>query len=46
MDIDAYRIGGWPPLDEDVEAAFGHLHELKNEIFFGSLTEAAMREFE
>jgi uncharacterized protein (TIGR04255 family) len=46
LDIDAYREGAWATSDPGIETTFSDLRELKNLIFFSSLTETALRQFE
>jgi len=46
LDIDAYRLGQFPPQREVLERHLGELRSYKNAIFFGSLTEDFIRSFE
>jgi uncharacterized protein (TIGR04255 family) len=46
LDIDAFREGSWVVEDPLIESTFRGLRELKNLIFFNSLTEEALREFQ
>lgn len=46
LDIDAYRLGEFPPQREVLEKHLGELRSYKNAIFFGSLTEDFIRSFE
>jgi uncharacterized protein (TIGR04255 family) len=46
LDIDAFRPVSLLPDDAEVAASFAPLRELKNRMFFGLLTEEAVRRFE
>lgn len=46
LDIDAYQNGNWEPDSDDIEGVLEVLHELKNQVFFASLTEATLERFE
>jgi uncharacterized protein (TIGR04255 family) len=46
LDIDAYAGGEFAPDSSGLENALADLHDFKNQIFFGSLTEAAVEMFE
>lgn len=46
LDIDAYRLGQFPPQREVLERHLVDLRSYKNAIFFGSLTEDFIRSFE
>jgi uncharacterized protein (TIGR04255 family) len=46
LDIDVFRHGTWDPTDPRIWEAFGKFRALKNRIFFASLTEAAIKEYE
>jgi len=46
LDIDAYRLGQFPPQRGVLERHLGELRSYKNAIFFGSLTEDFIRSFE
>jgi uncharacterized protein (TIGR04255 family) len=46
LDVDAFREGSWAPLDPEIERSFQSLREFKNLIFFNSLTEEALGEFQ
>ncbi len=46
LDIDAYKKREFGPQDEDIWSTLGDLRNLKNDIFFGSLTEKAVELFE
>lgn len=45
LDIDAYKQGQFSPLDEDIPKILKALREMKNTIFFGSITEETVRLF-
>jgi uncharacterized protein (TIGR04255 family) len=45
LDIDAYRAGSGGIPDREVEPTLEALHKLKNDIFFGSITEATARRY-
>lgn len=40
LDIDAYRTGAFPTEGDKLWTQLGHLHELKNRVFFSSITDA------
>ena len=46
LDIDAFCEGAWAPSAPEIEGIFGQLREFKNLIFFGSLTDETLRQFE
>ena len=46
LDIDAYKTGEFDPHGAEVGEVLAGLHGFKNSIFFGSLTEAALRSYE
>lgn len=46
LDIDAFSPGEYPPTGTELETVLNKLHNFKNEIFFGSLTEATVGMFE
>ena len=46
LDIDAYKTGEFDPHGAEVAEVLEALHGFKNRIFFGSLTEAALRLYE
>lgn len=46
LDIDAYKQGEFPIDDPAIEQTFGRLRAFKNLIFFNSLTDDALKEFE
>ena len=46
LDIDAYKLGRFDPESEELGVVLGQLRELKNTIFFGSITEKTARLFE
>ena len=43
LDIDAYRAGEFDPRGDEIPRVLEALHDFKNAVFFGSLTEAALR---
>lgn len=46
LDIDAYRVSDIDPSSPDLERILRELRDLKNRLFFGSLTDQALRQFE
>jgi len=46
LDIDAFKVATLPPEDPGLPAALAHLHDFKNRIFFGMLSESTLRFFE
>lgn len=46
LDIDTYKEISLAPADPRLAAVFDDLHDLKNEIFFESITEEAVRKYE
>lgn len=46
IDVDAYKAGEFVPQTDDIWMVFNHLRDLKNRIFFGSITEKTARMFE
>ena len=46
LDVDAYRDEDLEPQDERIQAIFAALHDLKNRVFFGSITERAAEIYE
>ena len=46
LDIDAFCEGAWAPADPEIAGIFERLREFKNLIFFGSLTDETLRQFE
>ena len=46
IDIDAFRVGELEANVDTVRGYLSSLHELKNRVFFGALTESAVRLFE
>ncbi len=46
LDIDAFREGSWSPGSPEIEATLNQLRVFKNLIFFSSLTEETLRQFE
>jgi uncharacterized protein (TIGR04255 family) len=46
LDIDAYKVGEFDPHGADASQVLEVLHVFKNRIFFGSLTDLALREYE
>jgi len=45
LDIDAFCDGSWNSADPDVGNVLGHLHELRNRIFFNAVTDETLRQF-
>lgn len=46
LDIDAYKVGEFDPRGAEIAQVLAELHDFKNTIFFGSVTEAALRFYE
>lgn len=46
LDIDVYKLGSFKPDDASLDEVFRALHVMKNDIFFGAITEAAAEEHE
>lgn len=46
VDIDVYKVGAFDSHEELTRSTFEQLHELKNRIFFSSITEKAASLFE
>jgi uncharacterized protein (TIGR04255 family) len=46
LDIDAFCEGAWAPSDPEIAGIFGRLREFKDLIFFNSLTDETLRQFE
>lgn len=46
LDIDAYRFVELDPYDHQIQETLSLLHEFKNAIFFESVTETALKEYE
>jgi uncharacterized protein (TIGR04255 family) len=46
LDVDAYRDVSVEPHDEQIPMILGTLHDLKNRVFFGSITERAAEMYE
>jgi len=46
LDIDVYKVGEFDPQGVEVCQVLEALHTFKNRIFFGSLTELALRDYE
>ncbi|MBM3318682.1 MAG: TIGR04255 family protein [Candidatus Eisenbacteria bacterium] len=46
LDIDAVASGAYPTAGDGLDAVLEELHDLKNRVFFASLTEAALEMFE
>ncbi len=46
LDIDAYCEGSWQADDPEIEAKFRELHDFKNLIFFNTVTDETLRQFE
>lgn len=46
LDVDAYRDENVDPRDERIRTTFETLHDLKNRVFFGSITERAAEMYE
>jgi len=46
LDIDAFKEGEFAPSDQAITDTFETLHSLKNNIFFNSVTDECLRQFE
>ncbi len=46
LDIDAYKVGEFDPHGAEISEVLAALRVFKNRIFFGSLTDVALREYE
>ncbi len=46
LDIDVFRHGTWDPTDQQIWETFGKFRGLKNRMFYASLKEAAIKEYE
>lgn len=46
FDIDAFKEGSWSPSAGEIKDILQELHELKNRIFFSSLTDSILEQYE
>jgi len=46
LDVDVYKLGTYGPDDRELDEVFELLHGMKNDIFFGAITETTAQEHE